>query len=160
MQGDGRELLKGQHIRTKPEDRKGGWFQGAGVVGEAWQGDTIVLSITPLSPQKQVLEEALEMLLFFVSTWAGIGSRQQHGYGVVDIRNADDSPISPSETKVKTLLCLASRDRPRLRREETPPDLPTLKGCFFAKYRLENLPGGWEQKIDGRPTNRQDHIER
>ncbi len=141
-------------INVKPQRGKvanHGWFEGAGLVTDS--GRPLNLSVSALSGGKQT-ELAVSALLRFVSTWAGIGARLQHGYGVVEIAEGE-TPEPDMDKQLEALVGQIRKTRPSRRIIVSGPTMPSLSNFFFAKYRLSNLTPGWRNLIDGKPVEGQ-----
>lgn len=138
------------NIKCTNPQRHSGWFLGAGRI--AADTDPIVLQMTPFAYPTET-DNTLNVLLALLSRWAGIGARQQHGYGVFDVSNTTNQSVTIEENDLNVFLEEAkSRDRDDFRDGEPNTDLPTFKNFFFAKIRLNNLPANWQNHLDGVPT--------
>jgi CRISPR-associated protein Cmr1 len=124
-------------IKIKPYGSKNGWYRGAGRYSSS--ENPICLDILPLRGDQKQWKRAVLPALVLIDRWGAIGSRVQHGFGVVNILDEDDKRIQIDET------------------ENYPPGsedkriLPNLKDFFFSKVRLSPKSdiAEWIQNING-----------
>jgi hypothetical protein len=134
--------------------RRHGWYLGAGRIAQNQNG--LILQIMPLSKKdRDATDEKIKLLLCLISRWAGIGAKQQHGYGIFDIYekiNTENKRLEIDENEFDAMI-QKLKNPPERPRNEAPGDtLPSLKNFFFAKVRLDGLSGGWQNSVDGAQT--------
>lgn len=142
-------------INIRPQQcqppRTRGWYLGAGRI--ATDTHPIMAQFTPFANPTQT-DNALKVLLVLLSRWAGIGARQQHGYGIFDITNRLDETINISEDDLNNFLAKAKAINPDHARNGNPGAvLPAFNNFFFAKVKLDNLPANWGNNLDGTPLD-------
>ncbi|MCD6363578.1 MAG: type III-B CRISPR module RAMP protein Cmr1 [Synergistetes bacterium] len=137
----GENVFSGGVLNIKPSGRNRGWYLGGGIVGE------IEMKIIPLDKD---FDESLVLLPFIIaSEWGGIGAKNQHGYGVVEIDSCPEIDFDRFREAIEKIT-----DRERLfklgieLRHGNNNDLPDLREMFFAKVRFETKDSWWK-KVDG-----------
>lgn len=120
------ETWLGGMLNVKPPDRNRGWFLHAGQMG------TVVLKIVADEETKaQMLA-----LLHFVARWGSLGARPQLGYGLFEIVEIKNKPLSIHSWNI------ISQDQSRI----NYPDLHTF--TFFA-LTFEPQQGDWWRDVPG-----------
>jgi hypothetical protein len=95
-----------------------------------------------------VIRNTLVPVLMLIAKWTAMGSRIQHGYGVVNITNEDGSSLSlPDLTRISS-----SNNDMR--------ELPNLKDCFFAKATVHPKHSEWKYCVDGSRNTMLQHLAR
>lgn len=148
------QKAKEEFINIRPQQcqppRQRGWYLGAGRI--ATDTHPIMAQFTPFAHPTET-DNTLKVLLSLLSRWAGIGARQQHGYGIFDITNRLDQTISISEDDLNNFLAKATAINADTRNTNHGTELPSFKNFFFAKVKLDNLPANWENNLDGTPLD-------
>lgn len=124
---DANDRILGKGLNIRPSMRNHGWWRGAGRLGSS-----IPLEIICKSPNdNEIVGAALPMLLEFCSRWTGLGSKLQHGFGVVQV-NPDGEAVLDSEQLVENFKSALQKNEIMLDQK----NLPNLEDFFFAKIRF------------------------
>jgi len=119
-------------LQITPYRRSRGWFLGTGLWGTLY-GSVIVRPL--FAPASLVVPLALAEL------WGGLGSRTQHGYGVVRAKVLKDKePVLVDQTMLQSL---PEGDR------RIDLGMPSLRNMFFALVTLQARATNWWRNVDG-----------
>ncbi|MFA5150596.1 MAG: type III-B CRISPR module RAMP protein Cmr1 [Candidatus Omnitrophota bacterium] len=153
-----KEIGDDERINIKPSNppRDTGWYLRAGRISSKKGLSFTITSLATPEPTQKV-----KVLLCLLSKWAGIGARQQHGYGIFEILDENNEPISITNDELNNFINESVNPQgnqpPKRRTNGTALVLPNpnLKNFFFAKIKLTGLKDDWVNKLDGVPINTQ-----
>ncbi len=140
--GGGENVFSGGVLNIKPSGRNRGWYLGGGIVGE------IEMKIIPLDKD---FDESLVLLPFIIaSKWGGIGAKNQHGYGVVEMEDCPEIDFDKFKRAIEKITYRERLFKLGIElRHGNNNDLPNLREMFFAKVQFEITNADWWKGVDG-----------
>lgn len=128
------------NVRISNHPRHRGWYLGRGFVGEI--GASIIPLRLPEGWQADGLIQVLLLLFALIEACAGLGSRTQQGYGVVEVKCTDRQGVLYQLNLQAALEAIKKLQQRSARRIYDPQERdwlafwPSLGSFFFAKARF------------------------
>ncbi len=130
------EYDKKKPINIRPSKRTRGWFTGAGRY--TIDGTFININIVNLRDSEDSLSSKLIPVFKLINNWTAIGSRTQHGFGVVKITDDQGNDLEGPED----FSLPAAKEDIRY--------LPNIKDFFFTRLNIfPKNEDDWMNDIDG-----------
>jgi len=119
-------------LRITPRRRRRGWFLGAGLWGTLC-GEVIA--------RPQFVPASLVVPLALAELWGGLGSRTQHGYGVIRAKVLKaNKPIHVDQAMLQSLPDGIRTD---------DQGMPSLRNMFFTRVTLQTSSIRWWRDVEG-----------